>query len=656
MTGFTLNTFGGKAPKVYARLLPNDMAQVATNCRLDSGRLNPWKGNAATSITPVASYTVTAQTKTLFKYSDTIWLGSDHQLDVVRSPIAEDRWERIYLTGRTNAYPEMTLSSIVGSGTYYRLGLPSPPSLPSAPALSTTSVSATETPKSRSYIYTYLTQYGEEGPPSTPLVANIVDVHSDQTATVTFGSNVSGYNITHKRLYRTDSTGTYRRVTEVAFTEANFADDKNESQLGEEIPSSSWEAPPDDVSADHPDGAMQGLVAMPNGILAGFSGQTVCFSEAFLPHAWPKAYQLTVKSDVVAIAPLTSGLLVLTTEKPAIIQGLDPASMSMMEIDSTLSCVSKRSVVDMGEYVMYASPDGLVMGGEQGLQLATDQVLTRDQWQEFVPSSLVGFMWEGHYVGFYSTASENKGFIFDPRGGKNSFVSLDFHATAGFNDLANDELYLVVGGSVVKFAAGTALRATWRTKKFYTPRPICPAVAKVNCDSYPVTAVTYAVTVVASGGNKYAITGLGTAPVLTLQRGVTYTFDVSNSSNSGHPFRFRTSSDSSYTSGVSINGVAGSAGATVVFAVPLNAPSGLKYYCTVHGNGMGNSITLEDDQGMTLKLYADGVLRHTQIVANNNIFMLPSGYKAQDFEVELSTRMTINEFCVYESASEIGGG
>jgi hypothetical protein len=71
---------------------------------------------------------------------------------------------------------------------------------------------------------------------------------------------------------------------------------------------------------------------------------------------------------------------------------------------------------------------------------------------------------------------------------------------------------------------------------------------------------------------------------------------------------------------------------------------------------MGNSITLEDDQGMTLKLYADGVLKHTQIVADNNIFMLPSGYKAQDFEVELSTRLAINEFCVYESASEIGGG
>ena len=552
MTGFKINTFGGTAPKIYSRLLPNDVAQVAENARLDSGRLEPWKGNASASITPVASYSVSAQTKTLFKYTDSIWIGSNDDLDIVRSPIAEDPWERIYLTGRYGAYPEMTLSTIVGGGTYYRLGLPSPASLPSAPALSNKDAAAatvtlltdTETPLSRSYIYTYVTQYGEEGPPSTPTVANIVDVYSDQNATVTFGANVSGYNIVTKRLYRTDSTGTYRFVADVGFTAATHLDVKADIDLGEEIPTASFAAPPDELTADHPDGAMQGLVAMPNGILAGFSGQAVCFSESFQPHAWPTDYQLTVKSDVVAIAPLTSGLLVLTKEKPAIIQGLDPASMAMTEIDSTLSCVSKRSVVDMGEYVMYASPDGLVIGSEQGLQIATGQILTRDQWQEFVPSSLVGFLWEGHYIGFYSTGSEDKGFIFDPRGGKNSFVSLDFHATAGFNDLENDELYLVVGGSVVKFAEGSALNFKWRTKKFYTPRPINPAVAKVDCDSYSPNPV--------------------------------------------------------------------------------------------------------------MKVYADGVLKHTQTVTSSDAFRLPSGYKGQEFEVEVTGSVPINEMCIYESAAEIG--
>jgi len=70
---------------------------------------------------------------------------------------------------------------------------------------------------------------------------------------------------------------------------------------------------------------------------------------------------------------------------------------------------------------------------------------------------------------------------------------------------------------------------------------------------------------------------------------------MSDSSNSGHPFAFRDSSDNSYTTGVTTSGTAGSSGATVVIVVAANAPSSLKYYCTSHGNAMGNTINVIDD-------------------------------------------------------------
>ena len=104
---------------------------------------------------------------------------------------------------------------------------------------------------------------------------------------------------------------------------------------------------------------------------------------------------------------------------------------------------------------------------------------------------------------------------------------------------------------------------------------------------------TYTVTVVDSSGNKFALNG-STNPVLTLRRGATYTFDQSDSTNDGHPLAFRTSADAAYTSGVTVNGTAGQSGATVVFAIPSDAPDTLKYYCTVHGNGMGNTINVVD--------------------------------------------------------------
>ena len=55
-----------------------------------------------------------------------------------------------------------------------------------------------------------------------------------------------------------------------------------------------------------------------------------------------------------------------------------------------------------------------------------------------------------------------------------------------------------------------------------------------------------------------------------------------------------------------------------------------------------------------MKVYADGVLKHTQTVTSSDAFRLPSGYKGQEFEVEVTGSVPINEMCIYESAAEIG--
>lgn len=114
------------------------------------------------------------------------------------------------------------------------------------------------------------------------------------------------------------------------------------------------------------------------------------------------------------------------------------------------------------------------------------------------------------------------------------------------------------------------------------------ALSTLNTYQYDTTARV--VTVVNSGGNKYAIDGV-TTPTITLLRGVTYVFDMSDSSNAGHPLAFK-NSGSSYTTGVVTSGTAGQSGATVKFTVAANAPlTGLTYYCTVHGDSMGSSLT-----------------------------------------------------------------
>ena len=104
-------------------------------------------------------------------------------------------------------------------------------------------------------------------------------------------------------------------------------------------------------------------------------------------------------------------------------------------------------------------------------------------------------------------------------------------------------------------------------------------------------AQTFTVTV--SGGVFY-INGAA-KPTLSLTRGFTYTFNQSDSTNSNHPLAFRESNNTSYTTGVTVNGTAGQSGSSVVFAVPSNAPNSLLYYCTQHGNSMGNTISIIND-------------------------------------------------------------
>ena len=109
----------------------------------------------------------------------------------------------------------------------------------------------------------------------------------------------------------------------------------------------------------------------------------------------------------------------------------------------------------------------------------------------------------------------------------------------------------------------------------------------VDLDIFETLAVTVQST---AYGNKYFIDGSET-PTLNLYEGSTYRFDQSDSSNSGHPIRFSTTSDGShgggseYTTGVTTNGTPGNAGAYTQIVVASSAPT-LYYYCTNH-SGMG---------------------------------------------------------------------
>jgi hypothetical protein len=477
MVAVNVGLFRGMSEKVSPRLLPEDMAVSVVNADLDSGTLRPIKAMVGTTIT-VSGPTLDApngSTKGLFQARDGSWFnfGAGVNVTAIDSPVAEDAYNRVYFSG-FNA-PRVT--STTAPTVSFPLGVPKANTPTQSISPQNSANEDTEAASSRSYVITQYTSFGEEGPPSNPTA--ILNVRSDQTVSITTGGASEGNrNIVYLRVYRTDANGSFRFLAQRSLAQASVAFDDTvlDSALGEELVSQDWDEPPEN---------MQGLCAMANGICAGFVGQTVCFSEAFLPHAWPKRFQLTTQHTIKAIKTFETGLLVMTDGKPYIVQGADPAGMVMTELNVPYPISSPYSAVDMGGSVIYCSTDGLVSVSSSGASLVTEPLFSSDGWAAaHSPATVSGFLWKGKYVGFHETVSDINGFIFDPRGGKSAFTK---HSAGevlegrGFSSSQDDELYVVVSGALNKFAAGTSyLNASWDSRHYYSDRPVNLGVAKVS--------------------------------------------------------------------------------------------------------------------------------------------------------------------------------
>ena len=93
------------------------------------------------------------------------------------------------------------------------------------------------------------------------------------------------------------------------------------------------------------------------------------------------------------------------------------------------------------------------------------------------------------------------------------------------------------------------------------------------------------------GFNEYFLNGT-IGVTLNVIIGNKYRFDLSDTSNAGHPLRFsETQNGSQYTSNVTTNGVAGTPGAYIEIEITSNTPNQLYIYCENHF-GMGGDTKI----------------------------------------------------------------
>lgn len=362
------------------------------------------------------------------------------------------------------------------------------------------------TKETRVYTYTWVLKQGDMEWESTPWTVTTMptyDVYPGGSVTLTGFEAASvltanGWGPTsagtlHYRIYRAVN-GVYLYVDEKPAPLTSYVDLKDADELGEELPSLLWTPPPANL---------RGMLNLPNGMIAGFYGRELHFCEPYRPYAWPDTYAQVVDYPVVGLGRMDTTLAVLTTGVPYFIQGSAPDVAVMVKSDIEQACVSKRSIVSIGGAVFYASPDGLMMLSSSGSDILTKDLMDRDAWQALTPSSIIAYGHDSQYVAFHDAVTDKfgnvtSGFVLDLK--SKQFVRHNLTATCGFNDLRTDQLYLVVGGQLVKWGEGGYLTGKWRSKLFSQPQMTGFACAQVESaplydeDNVAVTAPAYPVT------------------------------------------------------------------------------------------------------------------------------------------------------------------
>lgn len=442
----------------------------------------------------------------------------------------------------------------------------------------------------KSYVYTYVTGWGEESAPSP--ASNILLHTSGQQINVTglptsppAGANL---NVTKYRLYRTNTgtTGTvYQLVTEqtIGAGTGTYLDSVTNSNLSTVLPSALWLTPPSDL---------QGFVTMANGMMAGFHANEVCFCEPYKPHAWPLSYRYSVDSPIVSIAAIANSLVITTTGRPAIATGNHPASVTIYPIDLPYPCTSKRGMVNIGTGVMYPSFEGLVLVTGASPVLATAQLFTRTEWANFYPATLVARFFDGKYFANYTKADGSLGsFIFQAASDRVPlFVEANIVSSTAYSDLVTGYYYYVYNNVLYQWDEATMPYSSvdWWSKEYEFNKPVNFGAAKLE--------VTFG-----SGGSSAAQTVAANTALIA----------------SG------------------LDNVGGFLGDSELGNIEMAADN--------------LSVVTGTVEAVVFQLYTNGALRFTKTVYDNKVFRLPLGFKADRQSFRISGPVKIHALLVAET-------
>jgi hypothetical protein len=480
------------------------------------------------------------------------------------------------------------------------LGVPTPETAPGVSVSGGGSVM-----KTVSYVYTWVTALGEEGPPSPPHIVQSGPIDATYTISLTAPTPSDNLNrqLATTRIYRTvvsaQGVATFFFVAEIPITTLSYADnaaiDTDAVVVGnEELATLYWSAPPADL---------QGLVTMPNGMVASWRANEVWFCEPYYPHAWPVPYVIAVDADIVGLGVYDQSLIILTDGQPYAAVGPDPSSMALWKIQPLEPCTSRLSIVNTPNGVLYSSPNGLINITPNGAANLTAQMTTKDQWNDLLHLNTVAaaMLSQGYYA--YSLG-----------------------APAVFQ--ADSFQFFKAGGGIVGDPTQDTPDAFQEQSEFGTLEGVFistvdPRIALSNLQpsSVPITNV---------------ITDIFNGEVTVLSNGVVYLVDLRQLMPYGF-YRWR--------SKIFTLPYVQNLGAAKVYWTPPYAPTPPAWPPTMFRMYAGSEAT-QLESGLPL-VYED-TLGHS-----GQMFRLPSGYKALYYQFEVEGLAVIDAIHVAQTPHEL---
>jgi hypothetical protein len=462
----TIPGFIGEVPRMHPRMLPETAAQLAENVFLERGSLNP--------ATQEEAVTTIAGSPVYFVRHDGDWLGYATPVDAVQGPVAQDR---LYITG--DGTPKLRYD-----GAIRELAAQAPIS---APTVTPGAVTDEDLEEATAFAYTFVTDLGEETEPS-PLSA-YVNLAPDQEANVSnFSAPDASRGFEKMRIYKTvtslSGTTDLYFVAEVTHTALdpygvlNYNPDAY--TLAEVIASTDFNTPV---------ASLTGITAMPNGMMAAFSGRDLYFCEPYQPHAWPVKYALKTDTPIVALCAFGSMLAILTEGTPYRAQGTAPENMVMEKVEENLPCVAPRGAVDIGYACVYPSTEGLVLMSGSGANIMSAGLFTLDQWRAMGPATFRAGHFNGRYIFSHlpAGAGGRQTGLIDLRAEQPFLVQGDLAALSFVNSQSDGKLYaMTAGGNVVEWRPSAAAPKSfaWRSKLFELPYPENFACIKIDGTAY----------------------------------------------------------------------------------------------------------------------------------------------------------------------------